>query len=322
VTHRPATLRPINLWCGFILAAALAGPASADDGLSTLTRWLAPGADVEARLTRSPGECLAPGDDDQARYLIAIGRAAFRTPFLLGGQAARGGLSCNACHIDGGDNPDFFLRGLSGAPGTADVTSSVFSAVRDDGVFNPLPIPSLVGAGEKKAFGSHAPASSIRAFVASAVAEEFQGAPPSDAILDGVAAYVAALSPDDCPRAAVIAGPQSAAAEAAARLDLAAEALAAGDSDTADFLLLSAQAALGEIHVRFSGAGFAAERALIEAQSRKLGALRRNPRSADASAQAGVTRRLGERLQTHHKGSLYDAAAIRAALDREGVAGD
>ena len=115
MTHRPATLRPINLWCGFILAAALAGPASADDGLSTLTRWLAPGADVVARLTRSPGECLAPGDDDQARYLIAIGRAAFRTPFLLGGQAARGGLSCNACHIDGGDNPDFFLRGLSGA---------------------------------------------------------------------------------------------------------------------------------------------------------------------------------------------------------------
>ncbi|MGF7473737.1 hypothetical protein WFJ45_23635, partial [Salmonella enterica subsp. enterica serovar Minnesota] len=78
-----------------------------------------------------------PPLNDSAR----IGRAAFNSPLLLGGQAARAGLSCASCHRNGRGNPDFHFPGISGAPGTADVTASLLSSHRGDGQFNPKPIP-------------------------------------------------------------------------------------------------------------------------------------------------------------------------------------
>nr|QQZ49991.1 hypothetical protein JKL49_25640 [Phenylobacterium glaciei] len=62
-----------------------------------------------------------------------------------GGQAARAGVACETCHRSGRSNPDFLFPGVSGPPGSADVTSSLFSSHRGDGIDDPVPIPDLSG---------------------------------------------------------------------------------------------------------------------------------------------------------------------------------
>jgi hypothetical protein len=188
---------------GLLIAAAcallLTGAGAA--GLTRLhpARWLAPGADPVAALGSTPAECLTPSAGPAAAYSVELGRAAFRTPMLLGGQAARAGLACESCHQGGRRNPDFFFPGLSGAPGTADVTSALFSSHRDDGIDNPRPIPDL--SGPKSALKvSKDPASPVlERFIHGQITEEFDGAEPPPAVLKGLADYVRALAPGACP---------------------------------------------------------------------------------------------------------------------------
>ncbi|GAB4525629.1 MAG: hypothetical protein Kow00133_14260 [Amphiplicatus sp.] len=304
-------------------ASALAIGAAQETGKAPALRaaaWLAPGADPRAALAQSPGECLRAPAGEEARYLVEVGRAAFRNPLLLGGPAARAGLSCDSCHRDGHDNPDFFLAGLSDAPGRADVTSSLFSKVRDDGVFNPLPIPGLVGAGGKTVFGERARAPSLHAFIESAVIEEFQGAPPPASVIDGLAAYVAHLDEKACPDGPV---PHTEAREletADRALAAAAAALRRSDAETADFLLTSAQQALGRIHERYAGPSLAEARATLEAAARDIGDIRP---LAGAHGQAALQRveearaaiaALAPYLAAQRERSLYDPEALAAAL--------
>ncbi|MCR5878641.1 M48 family metallopeptidase [Phenylobacterium sp. J367] len=128
-----------------VLAAALAGGASlslaADAPPLRAMRWLSPGADPVRTLATQPVECLRPPAGLEDALSVEIGRAAFRSPLVLGGQAARAGLSCESCHRNGRGNPDFLFPGASGPPGTADVTLSLFSSRRGNGVHDPEPIP-------------------------------------------------------------------------------------------------------------------------------------------------------------------------------------
>lgn len=300
-------------------ATALFASATAQTPLPE-TRWLAPDRDRVAALTMTPGECVPPADDPQANDLAELGRAAFRSPMLLGGQAARGGLSCNSCHIDGRSNPDFFLGGLSGAPGTADVSSSLFSKVRDDGVFNPLPIPSLVGAGEKRSFGTAAPAASLEAFIGSAIVEEFQGAPTPPAILDGLVAYIEGMSVDACPASPAPLTPGRAMDDVRRALAAASRAAERNDAAAADFLLLSAQSALGRIHARFPGAQSKGLRAALTALSGDIGAIRKLVGEPETTASAldeidRTAMRLGGKLERARGRSLYDATTLAAHLE-------
>ena len=91
---RSAALDRARRRSGFLIASlALAGLAlgaapSSRPPLAAL-RWLAPGADAAAILTHRPPECLVvPADRDEA-WRVEVGRAAFRTPLLLGGQLRR-----------------------------------------------------------------------------------------------------------------------------------------------------------------------------------------------------------------------------------------
>ncbi len=285
-------------------------------------RWLSPGADRIAALTRSPGECLRPADDPDTEYLAEIGRAAFKSSVLLGGQAARGGLSCASCHVDGHANPDFFLEGLSGAPGTADVSSSIFSKVRDDGVFNPVAIPSLVGIAGKTAFGTASAQPTLHAFIGSAIAEEFQGAPAPSAVLDGLVAYINEMDAAACPSGPVALTPLRAMRDVERTLSAAREAALKGDSATADFLLVSAQAALGRIHARFPGDETMDLKDTLARLSSDIGAMRNlttEPKTLAAALDESGERakRLGERLQKARRHSLYDPARLRAAAGED-----
>ncbi len=284
-------------------------------------RWLARGADLVVVLTVSPGECVVRSDDPETNYLAEVGRAAFSSPFLFGGQAARGGLSCASCHVDGHSNPDFFLEGLSGAPGTADVTSSIFSKVRDDGEFNPMTIPSLVGIGKKSSFGTSAPRPSLHAFISSAVADEFQGPETPKAVLDGLAAYIESMDAGACPPAPVALTPRRAMRDVERTLAAAREAASRKDAATADFLLIGAQSALGRVYERFPGEATKDLREAVQTLSGDIGTMRIALTEPDASGAldeiAKRAEKLGKRLEKARRRSLYDPDRLRAATDED-----
>jgi hypothetical protein len=164
-------------------------------------------------------------------------------------------MSCNSCHPNGHANPVFHFAGVSGGPGTADVTASVFSTRREDGKRNPVPIPTLVGAGAKQAFGTVVPASDLPSFLHAAISEEFQGASPSRAVVTGVVTYLEGLRAEGCPSERVLdLSFEAGAAELMATLDVAIETVELEDSATARLTLLSLRSVLEQIYRRFPAA--------------------------------------------------------------------
>lgn len=215
-------------------------------------RWLAPGADPVAALGWQPSECLKPATapDDQRR--IAVGRAAFRSPLLLGGQAARAGISCESCHRNGRTNPDFLFPGASGAPGTADVTSSLFSSHRGNGVDDPVAIPDLAGPRAALKVDPDPSSGALEAFILGLITEEFDGPEPPPAVLAGLAAYVRALDPAACWAPARLTS-DAYLLDAVSAVLAAAHALETDDPATALVMVAAARARLGRLDERFTG---------------------------------------------------------------------
>jgi hypothetical protein len=273
-------------------ALVLTGAAAPSALLLREQAWTAPGEALAHDLTHAPGECLAARTPQ-----TEVGRALFRTPVLLGGPAARAGLSCNACHSDGGVNARFLLPELTDRAGHADVTSEWSSKVRGDGVSNPLPIPDLAGVSEHAAFG-HTREPSLETFVRSAIVEEFQGEPPPAQAFDGMIAYLRALRMDACP-AAESAVSLTGAADDVRRAVAAAET---ADAATAKLLLLAGQDSIGRIVERLPARTFARDRRSYEALARELGALR----NADDMSAAMAAVLPGWRAR-------FDAAVVRTA---------
>ena len=117
-------------------SAAAAGHALAGAGRRTRPRVL----------TRRPTECLATPKDAETAYLVELGRAAFRTPLLLGGQARAGrARPARAATATAATTRTSTFPGVSGAPGTADVTTSVLSSHEMNSVHGAKPIPDLSG---------------------------------------------------------------------------------------------------------------------------------------------------------------------------------
>lgn len=279
--------RPRALASALLLAALPA--LAADAPPLRAMRWLAPGTDLVAALAFAPTECLGPVAPE-AQVSVETGRAAFASPLLLGGQAARAGLSCAACHRNGRGNADFAFPGLSGAPGTADVTSSLLSSYRGDRVDNPVPIPDLAGPVAARKIDRDPAKPDLEAFVRGLIVEEFDGAAPPPAVLAGLAAYVRALSPAACPAAPRVPVTVSSVASDADRAVAAAQAaLTVGDKATAVAMLLAARAQLGLLDERFAGAALAAERAAIRRSDTELAKLLAGVRGGDDVA-AGLVR--------------------------------
>ncbi|MFZ5718599.1 MAG: hypothetical protein ACOY5Y_03950 [Pseudomonadota bacterium] len=279
--------------------------------------WIAPDADPVTVFATEPAECLRAPDDPALARSVEVGRAAFRTPLLLGGQAARAGLTCESCHRAGRGNPDFRFPGVSGAPGTADVTSSLFSSHRGNGVYDPVPIPDLSGPrGQLKV----APAE-LEAFIRGLVIEEFDGREPPPAVLAGLADYVRALGPAACPPAArVPAGPGPLMDDARRALAAAESALGAGDRPTAVLMIAAARASLGRIDERY--AGLPAERAALRAADAELAALQAAVRAGRSDAAAGLAAwrgrspKLEARLAGRADRSFFAADRLREATKR------
>jgi hypothetical protein len=289
------------------LAAALlliaAAPASAP--VLREIAWIDPAADPARIATHMPGECLARAD-----ALIETGRALFRSPQLLGGPAARVGLSCESCHTEGRANAHFLLPELTDRPGMADVTSEWASKVRGDGVANPVAIPDLVGVSRKETFGSQGERS-LQTFVRSVIVDEFQGHEPPPRAVAGLMAYLGALDAAACaPEGRVT---LASTADEVRRAVVAAHASAdAGDAETTRALLLAGQDAMARLAERLPSPAFNTDRRRFEALSRELAA-------ADAAVVFGPSWMARfdaaiARVQRRERRTYFNPDVLRAAL--------
>jgi len=302
-------MRAVLLAALLAAAPALAQVAEPVAGLGE-SRWLARGGDLAAQLAFRPREALrSERAGGRASLQVELGRLAFRSPQALGGTARREELTCDACHSGGHVNAGFFVPDLSSRPGTVDVTHALFNPWRDDRVANPVPIPSLRGAGERATFGREARVASLREFVRRVVVEEFAGDEPQPWLLDALVAYVGELSQTaEADEPATLSGDLGDVDRFLGVLDA---ALREGDAEKADFVAGALRFQLGRIHQRFRSEGGETAQRILAAWSRALaGPLdRRTP---------GVLRaRVAEEraiLQAAESSSLYDTEALRRAL--------
>jgi hypothetical protein len=286
-------------------------------------RWAPRDADPVATFAVAPTECLALPADPAQRLSVEVGRAAFRTPVLLGGQAARAGVNCETCHKAGRTNPSFLFPGVSGAPGTADVTDSLFSTHRGDGVDNPKPIPNLSTTKTGLTVDQTPSSGRLEHFIHGLVTEEFDGPEPPKAVLEGLANYVRALNPQACPKAAT--EPLSVGyflTDARRAIAAAKGELAVGDGPAAVLMLASARTRLGLIDERFDGPALAGSRQQIRAADRRLADLQQAIRDHRADVVARLdgwladSHRLEAALSARAGASLFDPARLTQAARR------
>jgi hypothetical protein len=300
-----------------VAAGVLLGAAASGSGRSLpplkAAGWLGPDADLKADLGYAPSECLAKAKDAETRYRIEVGRAAFRSSLLFGGQAGHAGLSCEACHKNGRTNRDFLFPGLSGAPGTADVTSFLMSPKRGKHGAVPKPIPDLSGPRSGLRISQDPKREDLRNFVHGIVTEEFDGPEPPKGVMDGLVVYVRHLGPEHCPK------PERVKLSAGSRLEDARRAVRAADlalvrkdPATAQVMVEAARDSLGVINERYAGPGLSRERASLKASAAELQVLRQAIASGDRSARSRAaawiagTAGLQRTLKAAESRSLYN----------------
>ncbi len=246
----------ISLTCAAVAQAA-------DRPLIQAMAWLDPAQHLAA-LTTEP-RALETVQDRQAM----AGEALFHTPTLLGGQAAKAGLSCASCHENGRNNPAFLFPNVSGKSGTADVTSSFFSSHRGNAIFDPVKIPDLTAPGK---ISRAADSEELEKFIRDLIVEEFNGQEPTESTLAALAHYVRSLSTSaGNERVPVTVESQLTAVDKAVLA--AKEARQSNDLMLSHLLLASARHRLGLIHERYAGKRLNRQRSAIIAASRRLGEL-------------------------------------------------
>jgi len=300
-------------------AIACAPAIAAGDPPLHAARWLPAERQAHA-LSHRPRECLQPVRDAQRARRIAIGRAAFRTPLLLGGQAARAGLSCDSCHRNGRGNADFAFPGLSGAPGTADVTSSLMSSHRGDRIANPVAIPDLAAPPTRLKISRKHDDPALAAFVRGLIVEEFDGPEPSALTLEAIAEYVRALTPLACSGGEERIALSGYLDDARAAVLAARYAFDARDPAAARLMLGSARTALGFIDERYAAPDLARDRQSVRESDLELAAIQqaidagRDDVPVRIAAWLARLPRWSETLRRDEAQSLFDAERLRAAL--------
>ena len=304
---------------GLVLCLALAVTAGAGSAVAPLLReqaWTMASGDVAHQLTHAFPECLEMPNNPALRTRLDTGRALFRSSAVLGGPAARLGLSCNGCHTNGQANANFYLPELTDRPGAADVTSEWSSAVRGDGVMNPRTIPNLVDVGARAQFGSGGERSLDR-FVNGVIHEEFQGPPLAPAAFESLIAYLRGLKSASCPPSAENTITLQSEASDVRRALAAAEV---ADPATSSLVLVSAQEAVGQLVERLPSPVFDAERKSFEDLARELGALRAQGSDAHdllVKTQPGWRARFDAavaRVEPRISKTYFDETTLRAAL--------
>jgi cytochrome c peroxidase len=171
------------LWC----VAAVARSFAATDERTGLPV----GSDLNDDATTIPREVFhSEAAHGRRSYLSNLGNLVFNSPYTLGETAQKAHMSCGTCHVNGASNPRLFIPGLSTRPGTFDTTSPLFNPKTDNGVLDPVTIPSLRGARYQAPYGHDGRTGSLRDFVHNVIVNEFAGREPSPPIVDAIVAYI------------------------------------------------------------------------------------------------------------------------------------
>ena len=142
----------------------------------------------------TPVSLLSVQHQTDETVLIALGELAFKNKSLLDASNSFGlHMSCDACHPDGGTTQSLFVEGLSGKPGTIDITNRAMT-LYEDGSFNPVNIPSIFGARHTEPYARSGKFSTLREFTRFVVVDEFGGLAPGDLTLDALVAYERSLN--------------------------------------------------------------------------------------------------------------------------------
>ena len=149
------------------------------------------GSDLDADAPTNPREVFhSEALRGRRSYMSNLGNLAFNTPYTLGDTARKAHISCASCHVNGASNPKLFIPGLSTRPGNFDTSNALFNPKTDNGVLDPVTIPSLRGARFLAPYGHDGRSASLRDFVRNVVVNEFAGAEPSAEILDALVTYI------------------------------------------------------------------------------------------------------------------------------------
>lgn len=177
-------VRGSALFIGSVLLACAQLTQASDARVPSEFAWFASDKDVTDHFTHPYKECVK----GPSTYALRLGRLAFNSPRLLGGQAARMQLSCASCHPSGRSNERFFIEQISSEPGTADISHSFLSSAGGDGIFNPKVIPDLVNTGGAQ--NRDRQADSFAVFMHRLVEVEFDGRKPPQAIFNALLTYL------------------------------------------------------------------------------------------------------------------------------------
>ena len=190
-------LKVARVWAGraaFIAAALIWAAAVISAHASPLNdarTGLPVGTDLDEDASNNPREIFhSEATRGHRSYMSNLGNLAFNSPYTLGETARKAHISCATCHVNGASNPKLFVPGLSTRPGTFDTTNSLFNPRTDNGVLDPVTIPSLRGARFLSPYGHDGRTASLRDFVRNVVVNEFAGEEPSPQILDALVVYI------------------------------------------------------------------------------------------------------------------------------------
>jgi hypothetical protein len=149
------------------------------------------GSDLDAAAIDNPREVFhSQAIRGRKSYLSNLGNLAFNSPYILGAVAQKAHISCATCHVNGASNPRLFIPGLSTRPGNFDTTSPLFNPKADNGVLDPVTIPSLRGARFLGPYGHDGRIGSLHEFVRNVIVNEFAGSAPSAEVLDAIVVYL------------------------------------------------------------------------------------------------------------------------------------
>ncbi|WGS18090.1 MULTISPECIES: hypothetical protein [unclassified Bradyrhizobium] len=122
--------------------------------------------------------------------LVNLGNLAFSSPSILGDVARQASISCGTCHVNGAGNARFFMPKMSTRPGNFDTSGPLFNPKADNGLLDPVQIPSLRGARYLAPYGADGRTASLRDFVRNVIVNEFAGPEPAPVIVDAIVAYL------------------------------------------------------------------------------------------------------------------------------------
>lgn len=186
--------KPLATLAVVLGAITIASQAMSQNRLDA-RQWLPPGSKIETTLAERPARFIRQEmAGGRMGYTARLGELVFRSPITLGRDAARQGLSCDACHPNGGTNTRFFVPGASDRPGNVDVSNKTFHYREDDGLDNPVNIPSLRGIRTLGPYGRDGRFGALAAFSRNVIMREFGGPDPENWILDALVAYQMSLA--------------------------------------------------------------------------------------------------------------------------------